>query len=216
MWDCKLESCILLFIKTGEVYTKGWSAVYNQRLNKQEKTKHKLAASIKECMKTTSLDRITVADIVGGCGMSRQTFYRKFRDKYDLINWYFDELLLQYFAEIGKGEAIKEGLEQKFTFMLEEKNFYIQAFKHEGQNSLKEHDLKLILWYYRKLIEEKTGQELTEEMDFMLHFFCCGCVYMTAKWVMEGMKDLPEQLAERLAASMPVELAGLFESIRFL
>lgn len=39
---------------------------------------------------------------------------------------------------------------------------------------------------------------------------------MTAKWVMEGMKDLPEQLAERLAASMPVELAGLFESIRFL
>lgn len=190
--------------------------MYNQGMNKQEKTKHKLAASIIECMKTTSLDRITVADIVDGCGMSRQTFYRNFRDKYDLVNWYFDELLLQYFDKIGKGEAIKESLGQKFVFMLEEKNFYLQAFKHEGQNSLKEHDLKLILWYYRKWIEEKTGQELAEEMEFMLHFFCCGCVYMTAKWVADGMKGSPEQLAERLAASMPVELAGLFESIRFL
>lgn len=188
----------------------------NQGINKQEKTKRKLAASIKECMRTTSLDRITVADIVDGCGMSRQTFYRNFRDKYDLVNWYFDELLLQYFDKIGKGEGIRESLNQKFEFMMEEKNFYLQAFKHEGQNSLKEHDLKLILWYYRKGIKEKTGRELSEEMDFMLHFFCCGCVYMTAKWVLDGMKDSPRQLAERLTASMPAELAGLFESIRFL
>lgn len=183
--------------------------------NKQDKTKHKLAAAIRECMKTTPLDRITVADIVDECRMSRQTFYRNFRDKYDLINWYFDELLLQYFAKIGKGEAIKASLQQKFTFMLEEKDFYLQAFKHEGQNSLKEHDLKLILWYYRKWIKEKTGRELSEEMDFMLRFFCCGCVYMTANWVMDGMKDSPAQFAERMTASMPERLAGLFEEIRY-
>lgn len=188
----------------------------NQGTSKQEKTKRKLAASIKECLKTTSLDRITVADIVDGCGMSRQTFYRNFRDKYDLVNWYFDELLLQYFAEIGKGEAIKTSLNRKFTMMLKEKDFYVQAFKHEGQNSLKEHDLKLILWYYRSWIKEKTGQKLTEETDFMLQFFCSGCVYMTAKWVLAGMKESPPQLAERLTASMPEELAGIFEAIQFL
>lgn len=62
---------------------------------KQEKTKYKLANSIKECMKTAPVDKITVKNIVEGCGVTRQTFYRNFLDKYDLINWYFDKLVLQ-------------------------------------------------------------------------------------------------------------------------
>ena len=60
---------------------------------KQEKTKYKLAESVKECMKTAPVDKITVKNIVEGCGVTRQTFYRNFLDKYDLINWYFDKLV---------------------------------------------------------------------------------------------------------------------------
>ena len=52
---------------------------------KQEKTKYKLAASMKECMKQMPVDKITVKNIVEGCGVARQTFYRNFLDKYDLI-----------------------------------------------------------------------------------------------------------------------------------
>ena len=57
---------------------------------KHDRAKYKLAASIKECMKTTPVDRITVKDIVEGSGLTRQTFYRNFKDKSDLINCYFD------------------------------------------------------------------------------------------------------------------------------
>ena len=60
---------------------------------KQEKTKYKLAESVKECMKTAPVDKITVKNIVESCGVTRQTFYRNFLDKYDLINWYFDKLV---------------------------------------------------------------------------------------------------------------------------
>ena len=48
---------------------------------KQEKTKYKLAASMKECMKQMPVDKITVKNIVEGCGVARQTFYRNFLDK---------------------------------------------------------------------------------------------------------------------------------------
>ena len=54
-------------------------------MEKQEKTKYKLTAAMKECMKTTPVDRITVTSIVKGVGVTRQTFYRNFLDKYDLI-----------------------------------------------------------------------------------------------------------------------------------
>ena len=65
----------------------------NGELPRQDRTKYKLADSIKECMKTTPVDKITVKDIVERCGLTRQTFYRNFKDKYDLINWYFDTTL---------------------------------------------------------------------------------------------------------------------------
>ena len=70
-------------------------------MEKQEKTKYKLAAAMKECMKTTPVDRITVTSIVEGAGVTRQTFYRNFLDKFDLINWYFGKILDQSFEHMG-------------------------------------------------------------------------------------------------------------------
>ena len=48
-------------------------------------------------MKTTPVDNIAVTQLTELCGVTRQTFYRNFIDKYDLINWYFDILLHKSF-----------------------------------------------------------------------------------------------------------------------
>ena len=50
-------------------------------VSKNEKTKSRLADSVKQCMMTTPVDKITVQNIVDGCDMTRQTFYRNFKDK---------------------------------------------------------------------------------------------------------------------------------------
>ena len=80
-------------------------------VSKNEKTKYRLADSVKQCMMTTPVDKITVQNIVDGCDMTRQTFYRNFKDKYDLINWYFDKLVLESFARIGVEKTVCQSLE---------------------------------------------------------------------------------------------------------
>ena len=75
---------------------------------KGEKTKYRLAESMKECMKTTPVEEITVRQICEICGVTRQTFYRNFLDKYDLINWYFDKLLTKSFEHMGRGTTVFE------------------------------------------------------------------------------------------------------------
>lgn len=117
-------------------------------ISRQEKTKYRLADSMKECMKTEPVEKITVKQIVEGCGVTRQTFYRNFLDKYDLINWYFDKLVLQSFEQIGMGHTVGESLAQKFEFLVNEKVFFTGAFRCDAQNSLKEHDFELILQFY--------------------------------------------------------------------
>ena len=86
---------------------------------KGEKTKYRLAAAMKECMKTTPVDAITVRQITERCGVTRQTFYRNFLDKYDLINWYFDKLLARSFEHMGRGTTVLVSLEKKFTYIQE-------------------------------------------------------------------------------------------------
>ena len=53
-----------------------------------EKVKYRLADAMKSCMKKAPVEKITVKEITEECGVTRQTFYRNFQDKYDLINWY--------------------------------------------------------------------------------------------------------------------------------
>ncbi len=47
--------------------------------------KYKLANAMKECMFSSPVEKITVKEICDTCGVTRQTFYRNFQDKYDLI-----------------------------------------------------------------------------------------------------------------------------------
>ena len=54
---------------------------------KRKTSKEVLAESFREVAERKAADKITVKDIVENCGYSPATFYRQFRDKYDLIAW---------------------------------------------------------------------------------------------------------------------------------
>lgn len=182
----------------------------------KEQTKYRLAQAMKTCMKEKPVDRITVQQIVDVCGVTRQTFYRNFLDKYDLINWYFDKLLLESFAHMGSGRTILEGLERKFAYIQEERVFFAAAFSSDDQNCLKEHDYSLILQFYSRQILEKTGRPPGEEIQFLLEMYCRGSIYMTVKWVLGGMPQPPSIMARSLVDAMPAKLAELFLQLQLL
>ena len=182
----------------------------------KEQTKYRLAQAMKVCMKEKPVDRITVQEIVDVCGVTRQTFYRKFLDKYDLINWYFDKLLLESFAHMGSGRTILEGLERKFAYIQEERVFFTAAFSSDDQNCLKKHDYSLILQFYSRQILEKTGLAPEGDIRFLLEMYCHGSIYMTVKWVLGGMPLTPAQMARGLVDAMPAKLGALFLQLRLL
>jgi len=181
-----------------------------------DKTKYRLANAIKVCMTTTPVDKITVQQIVGQCEMTRQTFYRNFKDKYDLINWYFDKLVLEVFAQIGVEKTIRESLTEKFLFIQEEKVFFTEAFRSDDYNSLKEHDFEMILQFYTDLISRKTNQPLSEDLQFLLEMYCRGSVYMTEKWILGGMKKTPAEMAQALVEAVPPKLGKVLTDLKLL
>ena len=168
---------------------------------KGEKTKYRLARSMKECMKTMSVDNITVKQITENCGVTRQTFYRNFMDKFDLINWYFDKLLAKSFEHMGMGKTVYDALVKKFTYIQEEHVFFAAAFKYD---------------FYENLIREKTGRIPDETIHCILEMYCQSSIYMTVKWVLGELECAPEGLAKILVDGMPGKLSELFEKLEIL
>ena len=187
-----------------------------QPLKKGEKTKYRLARAMKECMKVTSVENITVKQITEKCGLTRQTFYRNFQDKYDLINWYFDKLLAKSFEHMGQGRTVYDALVKKFTYIQEEQTFFAAAFRYDEQNSLRQHDFELILEFYETIICEKTGKIPGKNIQFLLEMYCQSSIYMTIRWVTGELTCTPEKLALLLVDGMPGKLAEIFTKLGIL
>ena len=185
-------------------------------MEKGEKSKYRLARAMKECMKSASVENITVRQITEQCGLTRQTFYRNFLDKYDLINWYFDKLLVKSFEHMGQGKTVYDALVKKFSYIQEEQTIFAAAFRYDNQNSLREHDFELILDFYENLIREKTGKKPEENVHYLLEMYCQSSIYMTVQWVLGELKCTPEGLAKILTEGMPGKLVEIFTKLEIL
>ena len=184
--------------------------------SKSENMKYRLADAMKICMRRSPVEKITVQEIADECGTTRQTFYRNFKDKYDLINWCFDKILLESFEHMGEGRTIFEGLVNKFHYIEDEKLFFRAAFKNDDQNNLRDHDFHLILQFYTERIEGKTGKKMSPHLKFLLEMYCQGSIYMTVQWVLGKITADPEKMAEDLVDAMPAELSEVFRTLDLL
>jgi AcrR family transcriptional regulator len=171
-----------------------------------DRTKERLAKGIKTLMVNKPLDKITVKEIVDQSELTRQTFYRYFQDKYDLVNWYFDKLAQQSIKQMGISLTLEEGLTRKFAFVRAEKDFFTAAFKSSDCNSIFDYDLKLITDYYTNRIVQKNGKPLEPDDQFLLDMYCQGSMDMTFKWVIEGMVMEPAEFAKLLIDAIPEKL----------
>ena len=173
---------------------------------KNEETLLLFAKAIKSLIKTQPLDKITVTVIVFQAGKTRQTFYRHFQDKYDLVNWYFEKLVLKSFEEMRQGGSLQEALNLKFAFIEQEHAFFKEAFKSNDYNNLIHYDFCCIYDFYKKFIYKKTGKDLSKDIDFLLNMYCRGSVDMTVDWVLNDMPIKKEEIVQYLMDAIPDKL----------
>lgn len=173
---------------------------------KNEETLFLFAKAIKSLIKKQPLDKITVTDIVSTAGKTRQTFYRHFQDKYDLVNWYFEKLVLKSFEEMNQGGSLQEALNLKFAFIEQEHAFFKEAFKSNDYNNLIHYDFCCIYDFYKNYIYKNIGKTLSSDIDFLLNMYCRGSVDMTVEWVLNDIPIKKEEIVSYLIEAIPDKL----------
>lgn len=165
-----------------------------------ELTKRILAGGMKELMTQKPLSKISVGDIIETCGVSRNTFYYHFQDKYDLVNWIFYLDAAKHITDFADYESWADGLLALCRNMQENRKFYINALDIRGQNSFSEY----LLDFYHELltacINAAKGQlELSrDDINFIARFYAHALTGILMDWAREGMRSDPAPKIDRI------------------
>lgn len=98
-----------------------------------------LSDTLLELCKEKKLQSITVQDILKRSGVSRQAFYNRFRDKYELIQWTYLHNILCDFLNNGPYGSYYLNTLNYYRAINNHRDFMRQACQISGQNCLKDY-----------------------------------------------------------------------------
>lgn len=176
---------------------------------KRKTSKEILADSFRELAKTKSIDKITIRDITDNCGYSPATFYRQFRDKYDLIAWAYTRDVASIMEQIGSdGFTWEQALIVGAECFEQEKDYLANLLLHtNGHDSFVSNMLEINYNALKKHILMISGNpELDEQIEMYIRVYCLGTVAFTCEWILGKYKVTPGELAVIYRNSLPVPL----------
>lgn len=165
-------------------------------------TKRALAAALKKRLTLTTLDKITIQQLVDDAEVSRKTFYYHFQDVYDLLEW----LLIDEGKRVLEGNTTadtwQKGLGNVLEYLQNNRTIILNIFRsvQNDVNYLKVHVTKLILPLMERIFDEQPGHErvAAEDREFILKFYSLGVVELVMTWIESGMKPDAETLMRQI------------------
>ncbi len=173
---------------------------------KRKTAKEILVESFLELSETQTVDKITVIDIAENCGYSTTTFYRHFKDKYDLMAWEhtrrIDEIMRVFDKENHDWMQICLDAARYFY---DQKEYIKNLLLHTGGFDSFVRNMKTIHFEsLKKWILEAAGtDELDVKTEMYLRIYCHGSVDLACDWILGKYDVTPEEMASVYVNCMP-------------
>ncbi|MCR5760409.1 MAG: TetR/AcrR family transcriptional regulator, partial [Sphaerochaetaceae bacterium] len=161
--------------------------------------------SMKELLKTKSLEKIRVTEICKAASIERPTFYYHFKDKYDLMAWMF--MYSAYDTDITNLKSATEGLEK----MRSQYIFYKRVFEDNSQNPLWKYMHEYFVKRHLSVVSQALGTEITDsQLVFSIRVFCYGALGVIREWIFSDNITPASVELNLICNSMPENLKKFF------
>lgn len=169
-------------------------------------SRQRLVTAMTELLQHTTIDKITVQQLIQTADVSKGTFYTYFADKFDVMNSYFQDAVKEH-MKAAIDEPWVTILEKGNLFLAENQAYFKEAIQSRGQNSF------LSFWWQNSLKNVRYGvltrsgkQAISEADEQAIQFFVAGYTRLTYQWIEQGMKADPIALAQQIYAFMPAQI----------
>ena len=193
-------------------YRNGGTAGNGQRRSggmKRKTAKEILADSFQELAQGKTIDRITIRDIIENCAYSQATFYRQFKDKYDLIAWSYTRDLDAILEQLkGDAPSWRQALESAAAYFAGHRKYLANLLTHtSGYDSLINNMTEIHSKCLQKTLDRLADkQRMDDRIRLYAQIYCYGTVLFSCDWIL-GKYDLSEkELADVYAEALPEPL----------
>ncbi len=126
---------------------------------KRKTAKEILAESFWELAGSKPVDKITVPNIIENCGYSKTTFYRLFKDKYDLMAWDYAQRLQAIVDQTGKDDFEWKQIFWDVALLYNEQKDYLRnlLLHTSGYDSFSMHMKQLHIESLTKCVLDASG-----------------------------------------------------------
>lgn len=161
-------------------------------------TKNLLSESLKNLLYEKPFNKITVLDITKKSGLNRQTFYYHFEDKYELVQWIYNNDLLHISNETTLYNWDTKLLEA-LKILKKQKHFYVCVVKSD-ENYFKLYFFNIIKKLFLKGIRKVDIHKKLDvkRLDFFANYFSHGMCGTILDWIRTGMKENEEEITKNL------------------
>ncbi|MBR5718945.1 MAG: TetR family transcriptional regulator, partial [Clostridia bacterium] len=126
---------------------------------KRKTAREILAESFRELAGFKPVDKITVPNIIENCGYSKTTFYRLFKDKYDLMSWDYARQLQSIVCQTEKEDYEWKQILWDVAFLYDEQKDYLRnlLLHTSGYESFSRHMKQLHIESLTKCVLDAVG-----------------------------------------------------------
>jgi probable dihydroxyacetone kinase regulator len=163
-----------------------------------------LGDSIESLLSSTSIDKITVQKIIENCDVNRSTFYRHFKDKYDLMTWVYKNKVDAFIEETHDLSRALELASRSLEYIHSRQNYFAHIVSYGAQNSFQEFFFEYTSKNTMMALRRSLGTfNLTEQEIFSIRLFVAGATYLVMDWIKSGCRQAPGELAKQILMSSP-------------
>ena len=170
------------------------------------KTYHAILDGFNRLIKDTDFNKISVDMIMKKAGVSRSTFYRYFKDKYEVMNANFKNLL-DYYATPERSCNYRDLCFHLFQFAQNNPKLMKKAMASTGYNSLQNYIYEPS---YQTALEitkaNRNGKGFTPVEELQVDIFCNGICAVYKKLLDDKYNIDPGDAADALYEMMPESL----------
>lgn len=153
-------------------------------------TKAAIIQTTKSLMTQHPIDAIQLNAIAKACGISRNTLYYHFKDKYEIVETIYTDELLPLISPCLTRERWAESLALLTDHMKSEQDFYTNALKSHGPNTMLHHLTRLYKDHFLSIMSDGPSPGLSlESKEIVARFYSHAVIGMLCDWVDFGMKQ---------------------------
>ncbi len=162
-----------------------------------------LTQGLEKCMHTAAFDSIKTSDILEASGVSRSTFYRHYRDKYDMVNRNYQVLLDETLGSIENGMTFSQSFRAIYRVLRSNPEFYHNALTSMEPDGLRQYIYQQSYHNHVHLLTQSGIDMKSTYNRMLLTGYLSGALTITAIWAENGMKEDETTILQLVYDLMP-------------